>query len=398
MGEFAVSSKLVRRRQMIVALTAVILPVVPVATPAARAEPTVQCATSAPVYTVRATGGLWLYQHLEPETGINSWGPQQQINTFGADAKRLAAPDGVIYSITNTGEFRRRRWNGAGWDTFAGGAQYEVIDSNPAWAGYTTPDYFNRITVDTNGDIYSFESDNFLHWRSYNTDTRSWAHRKLERMTGTTGVVAAGKGVIYTYSSSTSLRRFEYDRESQRSQSWSVTGIGQSAMRQIFSPGADILYGVRADTGDLLWYRYDPETFTWANGVVNGQAVGMPIGTGWQNEYETFAAPDGCLLLGRNPWPTRPQITPRPWAPVTLTVDGSLLQYSYVDTEGRAVYAEATDLTGGTPIRLAAVPGMTDITGVTSTTLFSDDRAVIFANGLDGEGHGNTQTAPGGAS
>lgn len=61
---------------------------------------------------------------------------------------------------------------------------------------------------------------------------------------------------------------------------------------EIFSPGADILYGRGASLSGnptLLWYRYSPNTDTWsANGA------GTPVGYGWNTDIHVTAAPDSC--------------------------------------------------------------------------------------------------------
>lgn len=347
-------------------------------------QSTLECSASAAVYTTRSGGSAFFqYQHLEPETGVNSWGTPRQIGTWGITARHLAAPNGVIYNVNNAGEFRRMRWNGSSWDIFANGQNYEIIDTGPLWKNYSTDPYRNRITVDANGDIYTVEPDGNLHWRNYNPTTRTLTHRVVDRGWDAYDLIAAaGDGVIYARGGyHAEIDRYRYHAASQRLEfdGWHMPGIVDwRIFTRMFSPGGDILYGVTS-AGDLQWYRYDEDVNRWFTGS------GRVVSTGWQSEVETFADPAGCRRVG-SPMPQRPAVTPRPMTPVTLlqSADGHV-HYSYVDAEGRGVYAEAADLTGGTPVRLAAVPGLTGLTGVTALAEQSNNRVQLAGTGTDAE-------------
>lgn len=353
----------------------------------AAAASTLQCASSAPVYRVLTNGNMLLYQHLEPETGLRSW--DSNTPTIGRawhNLRPAAAPDGVIYAPFSDGTLRRYRWNGTSWDTFAGGEQHEVIDLT-GWDRYFTAEYRNRITVDTEGHIYTVEPDGFLHWRSYDPTADIWTHRTIDSGWNKYDlIIAAGRGIIYARTPGGILYRYRYHAASQR---WLDTGrlVGRDwqTYDRVLSAGADVLYGIKPN-GDMFWYRWNENTQAWVS------LTGKKVGSGWI-DWATTAAPDACTLVGTTS-PTRPTAPLRPHRPVTLqyTTNGDV-HYTYVDGEGRAVHAGATDVSSGTPIGFAAVPGFTGVTGITSTGEYQDGRVQLVAAGTDSEVRSNVQTA-----
>ncbi|MFI6307123.1 ricin-type beta-trefoil lectin domain protein [Amycolatopsis thailandensis] len=256
----------------------------------------IDCKYDAPVFVTRPDGQLRLYKHTSPRYGDYTWanGLGEAIGEGWLGGRTVAGPDGVVYQATGTGELRRFRWNGTGWDSAPGGGQYSVLEPT-GWDRYTTPQFRNRITVDTKGHIYTIEPDGKLHWRNHNPATGTWEHRILkDNWSHYDLIVAAGEGVIYGRTPTGELLRHVYDATTQKwSQDGKFVGGGWQMFNAVFSAGADTLYGARAENGgELLWYRYQPNNDTWAPGGANG--LGRQIGNGWYGEYNLTAATDSC--------------------------------------------------------------------------------------------------------
>ena len=346
---------------------------------AAAENSTLQCASSVPVYRVTSGGAMYRYQHLEPENGTLSWAANPpHIGNDWHNGRAVAAPDGVFYAPWNTGELRRYRWVNNAWETYAGGAQNQVIDAT-GWARYTTAEYKNRITADAESHIYTVEPDGALHWRAYDTTTGTWRHRVIAGGWGQYNLItAAGRGVIYARLPNGDLHRYRYHAASNR---WVVVrqdiGRAWSRFDRVFSAGGDILYAVEPD-GEMFWYRWNENTETWA------AQVGTLVGRAWV-DWSTTAQPDACQRVGTSA-PARPAVPTQPNGPVTLltTSDGHL-HYGYVDPEGRATHAEAADLSGNTPFSAQVVPGLTGVTATTAVGEYQDGRVVLTANGTDAD-------------
>jgi hypothetical protein len=71
---------------------------------------------------------------------------------------------------------------------------------------------------------------------------------------------------------------------------------------------------------------------------------------------------------------------------VTLlnTGDGHV-HYSYVDAEGRAAHAEASDLSGSAPFGVAVIPGFERVTATTAIGEYQDGRVELLATGTDAD-------------
>ncbi|GAA1029880.1 MULTISPECIES: tachylectin-related carbohydrate-binding protein [Amycolatopsis] len=110
--------------------------------------------------------------------------------------------------------------------------------------------------------------------------------------------------MLYARTPDGNLYRFQYDFASARwVQRDKLVGTGWQLFSEIFSPGADILYG-RGSYGHspfdgqvgpvLRWYRYSANTDSWAPSAADGG--GVPVGSGWNTEIHVAAAPDSCQL------------------------------------------------------------------------------------------------------
>ncbi|WP_460402046.1 tachylectin-related carbohydrate-binding protein [Actinophytocola sediminis] len=354
---------------------------------------TLQCAASVPMFRVSPTGGnMYLYHHLEPENGTNSWSPTMpKIGGPGWDLGRpVAAPDGVVYLAFNDGNLRRYRWNGTSWDVFDG-AWFKTIATG-GWNRYLTAEYRDRITVDTEGHIYTVEPDGDLHWRSHNAATGQMQHRVIG--TGWSDynlIAAAGRGIIFARSTAGLLYRFRYHADSDRwIQHAKHVGTGWQVYDQVFSGGGEVVYGMRRDiapNGALYWYRYDENTQAWISNIPRS------LGPGWL-DLTTTAYPDACQRVGTSV-PARPTVPVEPHPPVTLLLStNEHLHLSYIDPTGLGVYGEIASLDG--PNGLAGIPGFTGVAGTTSTGENADGRIQILANGSDSEHRASIQDQAGG--
>jgi hypothetical protein len=338
---------------------------------------TLQCAASVPIYRVISSGAMYEYQHLEPETGVLSWGSNNPpiIGQSWQTGRSLAAPDGVIYGAWNTGELRRYRWINNAWE-MPNGNWYQVIDAS-GWDRYTTAQYRNLITVDAEGHIYTVEPDGFLHWRSYDVATGTWRHRVIAGGWNQYNLIfAAGRGVIYGRTPTGDLHRYRYNAASNR---WigPMRDIGRSWQRfdRVFSAGGDVIYAIEP-AGDMYWYRWNEDTEAWA------AQTGLLIGRSWI-DWMTSSRPDACQRVGTTV-PSRPTVPAQPNGAVTLlgTSDGHV-HYSYVDSEGRAVHSEKVDLTNGTSGGFNVIPGLQGVTATTATGEYQDGRVMLVATGTD---------------
>ncbi|MFC4086652.1 tachylectin-related carbohydrate-binding protein [Amycolatopsis samaneae] len=264
--------------------------------------PTIATCAPAPVWSVRTDGGLWSYRHNDPAGGAYAWNQSSGAVGSGWTGRMLAAPGNVVYSINyknsryHEGDLVRWVWNGSSW---SGG---NVISDRP-WLGWLDPAYRNRITVDANGNIYTDEADGNLYLHTYKPTTGAWTHTKIDSGWGQyDSITAAGDGVLYARvadpKAGGALRRFQFDAATgQWLQREKPVGVGWQHFSQIFSPGGDVLYG-RGDFQNgqpvLRWYRYLPDTDTWAPGAPDG--MGKVVGNGWNTETDVSAQPDSCKL------------------------------------------------------------------------------------------------------
>ncbi|MFE2753637.1 tachylectin-related carbohydrate-binding protein [Actinosynnema sp. NPDC059335] len=353
----------------------------------AAAEDAIQCAASASVFTAVPDGRLFLWHHDEPETGAPSWRAGSELGT-GWGSATWGGPDGRIYTISETGELHRRRWQGTSWEGGGPGA-YTVIGTG--FATYRTPAYRPRFTVDSLGHFYYIDTGGFLRWRAYNETTGTSATAILDAgWNGYDMITAAGNGVIYARSTSGFLYRYEYHHGSQRLSGSTMVGSGDwGGFTKVFSPGGDVLYAVRP-TGQMLWYRYNPST----QSLVAGSGREVASG-GWGTDPATVATTDACRWTAAND----PQ---RPFVPVDRTAGAALaktsngyLQYGYVDNEGRLVHGEIRDLYNVDPNGFAAFPGYAGFTGKPSYAENQDGQLRLYAHGTDSDTRGALQSAPG---
>ncbi|MCP2246902.1 tachylectin-related carbohydrate-binding protein [Lentzea aerocolonigenes] len=249
------------------------------------------CGPVAKVFTTQADGDLWLYEHSAPTTGGFSWAGVKQIG-WGWGGKTFAGPDGRVYNITSGGELRRLRYNGSGWDTYPGGGQFQTIGWG--WQKFVETANRGKITVAADGSFYTLEGDQLRWWR-HDEQAGGWAPgsgRVLDVGWGRFDLIAAsGDGGLQARDAAGALHRFRYHTASERFVAFdAVPAVGWNGRGTLFSPGGDIYYSVRPDTGELRWNQFTEDTTGWRT------ATGSVIGTGWGTDVDVTATTSDCSV------------------------------------------------------------------------------------------------------
>ncbi|CAM3870799.1 tachylectin-related carbohydrate-binding protein [Kibdelosporangium persicum] len=161
-----------------------------------------------------------------------------------------------------------------------------------------------RMTVDSEGRIYTVNATGELRSYLWNDTTKTWVNAAGDVIdTGWqsyTSITAAGDGVLYARTSSGQMFRFKYNHTTKQwTQRNKDAGSGWNAYTSIFSPGADILYGLGSKEGTspaLRWHRYYPESDRWAPRDDDGLGKVIETGTDWTTTYRGTADPGACRL------------------------------------------------------------------------------------------------------
>lgn len=270
----------------------------------------VSCPGGAVVWGARADATLWRYTHHDPVGGTLNWTVPSTDVGQGWDGRTIAGKAGTIWDIHRnhgagdpfgTGILKRWTYSPAtGWS-----GNKEVGNG---WERYLTPEYRNRITVDEQGRIFMIDDQARLKVYVWNDATNTWVNGSGDVVdTGWGGfdsITAAGDGVLYARKPNGDLFRFKYDFATAKwTQRTKPSGVGWQMFSEIFSPGADILYGRGSYGKDpwsgqpapvLRWYRFSDNTDTWAPSGPDG--AGVTVGSGWNTEIHVTAAPDSCKL------------------------------------------------------------------------------------------------------
>ncbi len=352
-----------------------------VATPAAQAVGAT-CAPSARIMVVKTDGTLWKHDHTGVAEGQPTWGASAQIGSAWT-GRTFAGPDGVVFNITDTGELRRFRYTDAGgWTVFPGGLIYEVLGTD--WEAYVDEAWRDRITVDSLGHLYAVDVDNRL--RVWVDQPGPWLPNSTGRLVDArkTGpllfgeITAAGPGVILERDFfSGELRRYRYEHASQRMVVEPVvSGSGWGAFATAFSPGGDIVYGIRADNGELDWFRYDQDTNT------TPSPTARVVGTQWGGNRDVMAVPNACMRADH-------VVTARPPVARVLNTAGSLAETSTgrlvqyrVNNAGQLV--KLTEKANGTGFTQQVIAN-TSVNGVPQGVLNPDLPEEFFAGAQNSE-------------
>ncbi|MFB9929270.1 tachylectin-related carbohydrate-binding protein [Amycolatopsis halotolerans] len=270
----------------------------------------VSCPNGASIWSVRTDGGLYHYVHNTPVDGRAGW----QVPSSGVGSawfgRTLAGTNNTVWDIHRSngtsdpipnGALAHWVWTANGW------SDGSVIGSG--WQPYLAAEGSNRVTVDTTGRIIVIDPQGQLRFYRWDNTARSWENPNGETIDTGWGrfdsITGAGDGVFYARTPAGALYRFQYDYAShtwlQRDKS---AGTGWQGFSELFSPGADIIYG-RGSYGHspfdgsvgpvLRWYRYSPNTDSWGPSASDGG--GIPVGTGWNTEIHVTAAPDSCRFV-----------------------------------------------------------------------------------------------------
>lgn len=266
------------------------------------------------VWSVRQNGDLHRYVHHNAKDGGLSWSGGQAVGN-GWFGRLVAGTGNVVWDFHKKidagdpaadGTVKRWVWNPTGADTgfWSGG---NVIGSG--WERYFTPEYKNRITVDSVGRIFVIDDQGRLKYYVWDTQNNTWVNGGGDTIEGGwerfDSITAAGDGVLYARQPNGDLFRFEYNVTAK---SWQQkdkpAGRGWQMFSEIFSPGGDILYGRGALGKDpwgestvpvLRWYAHQDNTDSWAPGAADG--TGRSIGSGWDTERNVSAQAGACTLV-----------------------------------------------------------------------------------------------------
>jgi secreted trypsin-like serine protease len=263
------------------------------------------------VWSVRQNGDLHRYVHHGAANGDLSWSDGAAVGN-GWFGRMVAGKGDVVWDFHKRvdgndphadGTLKRWVWNEQG-RFWSGG---NVVGSG--WERYLTPEYGNRVTVDSAGRIFIIDDRGDLKYYVWDDSANNWANASGEVVEGGwnrfDSITAAGDGVLYARKPDGDLARFEYDVAAK---SWvsrdKPAGKGWNMFSEIFSPGGDILYGRGAVGKDpwgegtvpvLRWYRHYDNTDGWAPGAADG--TGKSVGTGWDTERNVSAQAGACTLV-----------------------------------------------------------------------------------------------------
>jgi hypothetical protein len=364
--------------------SAVLLPFL-AGTPAAAATPknATTCTAPASVFDAKADGSLWLYRNTAPATGGAAWTNVHQIGTGwygrilgGGDVGRSFA-GGDILSITPTGDVRELNYNPDN-DTWGDGGAYQTISTG--FSRYLSGPAAALITTD--GDVmYAVDAHGDLRYWPYTDASGNVPPAGVlldHNWGGYTRIFATGSA-LYAVDGGGVLHRFTMDYETHEFTEYAdPVGTGWGNVRNVFSPGGDVLYVVDA-AGTMFWYRYDADTQTWAN---NG--AGVPVGSGWQGVADVTAFTNSCSEPEPAPVPAATPIPATTDAPLGLgaTSPGGAPFY-YWNDGGTVEYSQ--DSGPATALRPTPLPGMAGSIPSPVTAAGIDGSTVGIA-GLDPNG------------
>lgn len=267
------------------ALAVVGLPLVASTANTASADVTFVCTPAVTVFGVNTADTMWVNDHNDPENSGTSWtGRGHHGSTWSG--RVLAGANNQVFTLPGNGPLYRKTWTGTGFSA------QQTLSTN-AWHGWTESAHENRITVDANNHFYYVLGTGALEVKIYNESAGTWTTKELA--TGWSKydlIFAAGDGVIYARDplvGNGTLYRYQYDVDTAQWLGYNrqLPGGGWNIHRQIFSPGADIIYGLASGSGTLTEYRYDPHSNTWPGG-------GTQVGTGWGTIRYASAVTTNC--------------------------------------------------------------------------------------------------------
>ena len=175
------------------------------------------------------------------------------------------------------------------------------------------------------------------------------------------------------------LYRSHFHADSQRRFTYitPMAGSGWNSRPRLFSPGADVLYGVETN-GNLWWYRRSETTDSWATQTL--------IGQGWGSDWQIGAMSDACTLTGL-PTAVRPSPLPIRDLDRSDLIEGpnGLIQAFYVDSYGTL---KAVTQRQGSPIDfldVAVIDSPSSISTTPSAIMDKSGQPNVYALGTDTE-------------
>ncbi|MET9260631.1 tachylectin-related carbohydrate-binding protein [Amycolatopsis sp. NPDC004079] len=174
-----------------------------------------------------------------------------------------------------------------GWQRFLDPAHENQITATSSY-------YEDRIyTIGANGELRVFRWNNYNNtWDNPDGEVIDTGWDKYDSIT------ASDSGVLYARTTDGRLIRFRYDFGSHRwTQRDKQIGTGWNVMRQIFSPGGDIIYASGASkngTPTLRWYQYYSELDSWAPGDADGMGKVVGQGSRWDSSYRFTTDSNNC--------------------------------------------------------------------------------------------------------
>jgi hypothetical protein len=238
------------------------------------------------MYHVDGHGQLRRWSTSGPLTGSATWSQSMINQTWGATTNTFSGGDGVIFTITASGNLlwhKDNNFNGSG------GPSWHANSGATIGTGWSQ---FDVVLGGGDGVIYAIKPDGRLYWYRYlgTAGEVNWVSATGSQIgTGWNGfprLTTSGNGVLYGVTSNGLLRWYRHLDPFGGTSSWANGGIGVTVgsgwagFTRLSSFGAGILLA-RNSTGTLFWYRHlDPlgGTITWANG-----GSGTALGIGWNN-------------------------------------------------------------------------------------------------------------------
>ncbi|MEV6242265.1 tachylectin-related carbohydrate-binding protein [Lentzea sp. NPDC051838] len=365
-----------RRHIAAVAVTAAVASMITplLATPAS-ADPALWCQSAATIFVRQPNTNLELRANEEPEIGNPVWATNRGIG-FAWNGQMRTGPGGRTYAFTPEGKIYQYVWTSSGWRNGGVGDQIAT-----GWNGWGDPASKNRMTIDARGDFYGFPSDNALHWWRFDETSRKWTERIIDTGWGTKYdmIFANGPGGIFARTTDGKLYHYEYDAESQRFTEYArlVGGSGWGQFSDVASVGGGIFYALKADTGQLRWYRYLGEG-NWATDS------GKFIASGWSSDWQIEGSTDACTILNYTPTPATPQLSPNATAPVAAYQgDDNLLNYFFVNSSGRLTQGRQRHTGDLLLVDHQDLTGYEKFTGEVGVGVYGDGKLEVQANGYE---------------
>ncbi|APU23433.1 tachylectin-related carbohydrate-binding protein [Actinoalloteichus sp. GBA129-24] len=263
-----------------------------VAQNAAEDDPgTRSCLPTANIFTHGPDRSIRLAEQHDVLADSPSWGPQTPLSPLWSGTP-VGLPDGGFLQVYANGQLRYMELDGRAWRANPNGLRYRVV-AEQGWDHWARPANRDQITADDQGLIFAVDGEGALTTSLFDRRNDSWSITGDVIDTGWDQydrIFAGGDGVLYAQRPDTALFRFQYHHPSQRWLEYAQPAGHGWDYSHLFSIGADLVYGVDEETGDLVSHRWDRETDDWETGE-NFRKV---VGTGWSGYQDITADGAAC--------------------------------------------------------------------------------------------------------